>query len=59
MAVLILVCVRRGFWLITVLECAASTSAVVLVVAVHRRFAHAGIRTYRSRRSSRWPVSPL
>ena len=51
MVPLILVCVRRGFWLITVLECAASTSAVVLVVAVHRRFAQL--------RDQDIPVSPF
>jgi uncharacterized membrane protein YidH (DUF202 family) len=39
MVPLIVVSVRLGLWLMTVLECMATASAVVLVVAVHRRFA--------------------
>jgi uncharacterized membrane protein YidH (DUF202 family) len=39
MVPLIVVSGRLGFWLMTVLECLATTTAAVLVVAVHRRFA--------------------
>jgi negative regulator of sigma E activity len=51
MVPLIVVSVRLGLWPMTVLECAATASAVVLVVAVRRRFAQL--------RDQDIPVSPF
>ena len=51
MVPLIVVSVRLGLWLMTVLECAATAGAVAMVVAVRRRFAQL--------REQDTPVSPF
>ena len=51
MVPLIVVSVRLGLWLMTVLECAATACAVAMGVAVRRRFAQL--------REQHIPVSPF